>query len=87
MLTIGPNPITSATVLRGEGWTSDRAVEIAIYDLGGRMIATDSAPVIDGRWHIAWSRIPGTARISKGVYLIRATDGEHRAARKVLILR
>lgn len=85
-LRVRPNPITAGTMLHGEAWTSDRTVEIGVYDLAGRRVATGAARVSHGEWHFAWSGLERRARIAPGVYIVRARDRDRLAERKVVVL-
>jgi len=81
---IGPNPLARNSFLWGEGWR-DEEVEIDVYDLLGRRVAAGTAPVVNGSWRIAWSKLRDGGGVSSGIYLVRAHDREQRSEKKVVV--
>ena len=85
MLRVHPNPLQGSGSLSGEGWGHGE-VNLELFDLAGRRVAAATAPVLDGQWRLAWSSLVGSARIAKGVYLVRTRDRERRAEQKVVVI-
>jgi hypothetical protein len=69
-------------ILLGADQTSE--VDVSIYDLVGRRIATLGTFQVDGSVELSWE--PPQA-VRTGVYLIRASSGELRATTAVVMLR
>jgi len=82
---VSPNPVRAGSTLRGEGWSGSQ-VEVGLYDLAGRRVASRAVSVSDGRWQLSWAAWVRPGTIAKGVYLVRARDGERRAQQKLLVL-
>jgi hypothetical protein len=87
---IAPNPVTgSATIAyslpRSAG---DDRPRLRIYDAAGRLIADLAAPDTDtATGKITWDgRLNGGGSAPPGIYFLNATNGEHSAAVKFVIL-
>ncbi|MEO5616596.1 MAG: T9SS type A sorting domain-containing protein [Candidatus Eisenbacteria bacterium] len=85
VLRVSPNPFAGSASLWGEGWGSGE-VKLEVYDLAGRKVAVGTAPVLDGKWRLAWSALVGSRNIAKGIYLVRTRDRERQAEQKVVII-
>jgi hypothetical protein len=81
-----PNPFRDRTVI---SYSVPRAldVNIGVYDLGGRLVATlvnGRQPA--GRHNVTWNRTDGTGnRVASGVYFYKLTSGNYRTTRKLVV--
>ena len=67
----------------------EEKVRVDIYDTRGALVrsVTDERQAA-GRYHVNWDgRNASNLRVASGVYFVRFTAGEHRAIRKVVLLR
>lgn len=82
-----PNPFTGATRI---GWTLPRQarVELAVYDVGGRLVRTLASGIRAAGTHEAdWDgRDVHGRRPQPGVYLIRLQAGDRAESRRVVLL-
>jgi hypothetical protein len=76
LLTAGPNPSSGPTALMFDLPIGDR-VNLAIYDVAGRLVATVAdGHLAAGRHSVQWpGRDLNDARVPKGVYLLRLSTG------------
>lgn len=83
-----PNPFNSGTVMRF-ALPSKSEVELVVYNLAGQQVATLATGMREaGNYAIIWDGRDEKGReLSSGVYLYRLQVGEHRAVRKLLLLR
>ncbi|MCD4691247.1 choice-of-anchor D domain-containing protein [bacterium] len=83
-----PNPFAGSTTFR-LALPHPAAVEIAIFDIAGRLVATlESATLPAGDHEFVWNgRSRDGAPAASGVYVCRARAGEWESARKVVLLR
>jgi hypothetical protein len=78
-----PNPFNPTTTIRGQ-WPTECSVELVVYDLLGREVAT----LADGRFPAGSHAFTFDAsRLSSGVYLYRLTAGRWTETRRMLLLR
>jgi len=83
---VHPNPLAGGGRLSGEGWGGS-PVQVELFDLSGRRVATHVASASDGRWQLDWRDLVAGTRIAKGVYLVRARDAAGEAEQKIMVLR
>jgi len=55
--------------------------------MDGRRVAGATPRVSRGAWEVTWSDLAASRSLANGIYLVRATDREHRAQQKILVLR
>jgi hypothetical protein len=88
LVDISPNPCNPQTEV---AFTVDRtrAIDLAVYDMGGRRVAT----LADGTWEagahtVTWQGRDAAGRLlPSGTYAVRLESGEGRQARKVSLVR
>ena len=85
VLRVSPNPLAGNALLWGEGWGSDDVV-VDVYDLAGRRVAAGAAPVLGGKWRLAWSGLASSRKLPKGIYLVRVRDRQAHAELKVQVV-
>ena len=79
-----PNPFGSSTVIRF-GIPADGHVDLGIYDVSGRLVATVAGARFEAGYHeVSWAD-PGTTR--PGVYFLRLRTASAEATRKIVISR
>ena len=89
VLTVFPNPVTGRTVVFGVDGVEAEALQVEVYDLGGRLVYR--AETLGGQ--LTWDTLDFRGQpVANGVYLVLAkvkVDGEWLAAdlQKILILR
>jgi len=89
VLTVFPNPVTGRTVVFGVDGVEAEALQVEVYDLGGRLVY--KAETLGGQ--LTWDTLDFLGQpVANGVYLVLAkvkVDGEWLAAdlQKILILR
>ncbi|MFH0921566.1 MAG: T9SS type A sorting domain-containing protein, partial [Fibrobacterota bacterium] len=84
-ITVYPNPFNPTVTVAISGRTGEKGVtqplQIAIYDLHGRLVA-------DLSWEIKNNRVCWSANAqSSGVYIVRAKAGKRVMNRKIILLR
>jgi YVTN family beta-propeller protein len=83
-----PNPFNPTTVIRFT-LPEDSHVRLAIYDVGGRLVRTlvDDKRMADF-YEITWDGRDGSGNsVASGVYFYRIDAGEHRATKKMVMLK
>ena len=89
VLTVSPNPVTGRIVVFGVDGVDAEALQVEVYDLGGRLVY--KAETFGGQ--LTWDTLDATGKpVANGVYLVLAkvkVDGEWLSAdlQKILILR
>jgi len=78
-----PNPSRTGVNFRLE-LPRPASVEVAVFDLQGRMVWTERRSYGAGRWTVGWSGIARGERAGRGVYLMRLTTGGTRFTRTAL---
>jgi hypothetical protein len=83
-LKVSPNPgIRSVTI--AFSLTEERAVDVAVYDLTGRRIATLTKGLLNaGRHELNWTP---EERASSGTYFVRFASGDTFRTEKITLLR
>jgi hypothetical protein len=84
-----PNPFNPATTITYRAPAGAGHVEIAIYDVAGRRVATlhagHSSPGTHG---IVWDGLDdGGNRVASGTYFVRMTTPDHTSIRKMTLLK
>jgi hypothetical protein len=82
-----PNPFAEATTIPYQ-LAEERDVQIRVYDVLGRRVAT----LVDGRreaglHHLTWRPERGRTALASGVYFCRMRAGDYRATRKLVVVR
>ncbi len=84
-----PNPFNPRTEIAFD-LPEPTAVDLAIYDVNGRQVATllDARPHDAGRHRVSWTgRDSNGRRLASGVYLLRLRAGRHSAESKLVLLK
>jgi hypothetical protein len=82
-LWVAPNPIVRSGELR---WPSSSGTEVRLYDVAGRLIASQRAIAVAGaELSISWSSLVGGRDIAPGVYYATIGDSDLRA--RVVVVR
>jgi hypothetical protein len=83
-----PNPFNPLTVVRFD-LPEARAVELRVYDAAGRLVRELAGGVFAAGTHrVTWDGRDGDGRAaSSGVYYLRFTAGEDRAAQKIVLVK
>jgi len=81
-----PNPFSNRTTIR---FSVPHAldVNIAVYDLSGRLVTTLVKGKQTAGWHsVTWNRADGQGnRVASGVYFYKLTSGTYRTTRKLVV--
>lgn len=80
MLSVSPNPCSGAAVL-GVNLPVAATVELAVFDIAGRRVSTVFSGVLGAGTH----NFPCSLDLAGGLYLVRASAGDHVAVRKIII--
>ncbi len=78
-----PNPFNSSTTIT-YGLPVNAVVELSLFDLSGRVVAT----LESGRYPAGWHRtVIDASGLATGLYFIRMEAGDFRSTRRVLLVR
>lgn len=80
LLSVSPNPCSGAALF-GVSMECAAEVELAVYDMAGRRVMT----VFSGTLGAGTHSFPCSLRLAEGLYLVRASAGEHTEAGKMII--
>lgn len=80
MLSVSPNPCAGSAVF-GVNLPVAAAVELAVFDIAGRRVSTVFSGVLGAGTH----SFPCSLDLAAGLYLVRASAGDHVAVSKIII--
>ena len=87
-LSVAPNPGRAGTTMLLEVGNERSRVDVRVFDAGGRSVADImSGALVEGRQTLFWDgRNRSGARVSAGVYFVRASVGQRTLIEKVVLL-
>jgi predicted outer membrane repeat protein len=89
ILKVTPNPVRGTGTIEWsgvEGGAAGRAVELRLYDAGGRLVARHTMvdPVAS---RLPWSALVGSGGVPSGVYFLRLGGGEATPSVRLVVIR
>jgi hypothetical protein len=79
-LTLYPNPVTDHLVVK-TGFANARRIRVTVSDLwGNEIFESEGVPSAGDEQQISFDGVPA------GMYLVKVSDGDHQAVRKIVVL-